>query len=87
MVALVAACGGEKKEAGYPPEAEGTFMASCEVNSGSTAACECALGKIEKRMPYKEFVKADIAMRGNGEVSAEAQDVLAGAVAECGEDA
>ena len=67
---------------GYPQRVRDNFMASCEGTSGgNTAACECALEKIEETVSLEEFVKIDADVRA-GVVTSPPREVT-DAIAAC----
>jgi hypothetical protein len=51
----------------YPPEVVTNFMNACVASGSSSQACGCRLGKIQDKIPYADYVKAETnALAGQG---------------------
>jgi hypothetical protein len=84
----LAACGGDdndsKAGSKYPDDVRENFMKACEASSnGKTAACDCALKKLEETVSYDDFKKADEAIREGGEASGSTADRIQDAIKSC----
>jgi hypothetical protein len=82
--ALLAGCGGEDNESGYPDKSVETFVGTCKKQPGSSeAACRCVIERLQVTMPYDEFVAADKALRENREPAAKSTAKLQAAADRC----
>src|SRR4051812_11049664 len=78
-------CGGDDSGGGgnngYPKTAETNFLNSCSAQAGATKAkCQCALDKIEQKISFDEFKKADAALREGKSADPNTQKALQEAV-------
>jgi hypothetical protein len=64
-IALVlAGCGGDKGEKQYPRATRNAFLDACTSNGATQKQCQCALQKVERRVPYTEFRKQEAETAG-----------------------
>ena len=88
MLAL-GACGGggsgnEGSDNEYPHEARPNFIDACVVQRGATrSVCQCAFDKIQARLTYAEFKRADDAARLGRQMDAKARSAFSAAVTDC----
>jgi hypothetical protein len=63
-VVLTAGCGGSKP---YPTSTRDNFLSACESSPKATpSACECALSKIEDKVPFEQFARDETAVLEGG---------------------
>lgn len=63
----------------YPQAVQDNFLRSCAVAGSTPSRCACVLDRIERDVPYSEFVGLDALATSTGRVPSE----LTGAVSEC----
>jgi hypothetical protein len=84
----LAGCGGDSSSSGttgkYPKQVEQNFLRSCTAQpKANKAYCQCALSKIEDKLSYEDFKKADQAISGLNGAPAKAKRAFQSAVAGC----
>jgi len=92
VLQLTGACYSEvSKEKGgpaYPKQVTDNFMNSCTAGSEDNAkvkkACECALGKIQEKYPFEEFMAIDRAASEGGEPPKDFTEILTTCFQEAG---
>jgi mevalonate pyrophosphate decarboxylase len=75
----VAACGGND----YPAQVKANFMSACE-RSGTAAACGCVFAKVQAKVSYDDFKRADTEARKGLPMSVDVKDIVVAAAADCG---
>jgi hypothetical protein len=82
--ALAGCGGGDGSDNGYSKAAETNFLKACTAQAGASQdKCQCALDKIEEKVPFDEFKKADEALREGKQAPAATEKKLQDAVKEC----
>jgi hypothetical protein len=82
--ALAGCGGGDGSDNGYPKDAETNFLKACNAQAGTSQdKCQCALEKVEEKVPFDEFKKADEALRNGKQAPAATEKKLQDAVKEC----
>ena len=84
----LAGCGGGDSGGdssnGYPKTVEDNFIKGCSAQPGATEPkCQCALDKIEAKLSYDEFQKADAAAREGKNADPKAEQALQDAIKAC----
>lgn len=68
----------------YPAEVRDNFVRSCTARpNATTAECECALGKIEAQVSFRDFKRAEVATRAGSRVDPQIQAQFTNAIADC----
>jgi hypothetical protein len=76
----LAACG----DSAYPKDAQHAFMGACTAQDGATrGACQCTFDKVQSKVSYKDFKRADVAARAGLDMPEKVQNALLDAVADC----
>jgi hypothetical protein len=84
----LAGCGASSNNGGkYPKEAVNNFTKTCVASGGGTNdvkdRCNCVIEKLQDRVSFDDFKKADEAIRANKQPEKKTIDAIDKAVSDC----